>query len=140
LGALINANDPDLSAFADAGGKLILWHGWTDPLLTPYNTIDYVEAVQAEMGEEAAADVLRLYMAPGMNHCAGGSGPDSFDALALLEAWVERGEAPGPMIAAKRGSDGEPMMTRPLCPYPQVAVYDGSGDPSLAESFACQEP
>jgi feruloyl esterase len=140
FGRELNAYDPNMKAFAERGGKLILWHGWTDPLLTPYNTIDYFEAVKAEMGEAAVQDFARLYLAPGVNHCAGGAGPDRYDALTLVEAWVERGEAPDRLIASKLGPDGQPTMTRPLCPYPQSAVYDGQGDPNDAASFTCAEP
>jgi feruloyl esterase len=133
------AMNPDLSAFADAGGKLILWHGWVDPLISPINTLDYFAAVKAQMGEAATTGFARLYMAPGVSHCAGGPGPDTFDALSSLEAWVERGEAPARIIASKLGPDGQPTRTRPLCPYPQVAVYDEGGSADDAASFSCQE-
>ncbi len=140
LGRTLGRTDPDLSAFAAAGGKIILYHGWTDGVISPYNTVEYWASVQNEMGGDAVESFARLYMAPGMNHCGGGPGPDRFDALALLEAWVERGEAPGRLIASKLGPDGEPTVTRPLCPYPQVAVHDGEGDPDAAESFRCEAP
>lgn len=137
--SLINT-DPDLSDFAEAGGKLILYHGWNDPLTVPHNTLGYFNAVKAEVGEATVEDFARLYMLPGVSHCAGGVGPDTHDALALLEAWVERGEAPERLITSKLGPDRQPAMTRPACPYPQVAVYDGAGDPNDAGSFSCGAP
>jgi feruloyl esterase len=140
MGDMLAATNPDLSAFAEAGGKLILWHGWLDFALSPYNTIDYYASVVETMRADTVADFARLYMLPGVSHCAGGSGPDMFDPLAALERWVEAGEAPVEIIAAKRGPGGKPAMTRPLCPYPLVAEYDGAGDPNEAASFSCAGP
>jgi feruloyl esterase len=140
LGETLGRTNPDLSGFVAASGKLIVAHGWADGIITPLNTLDYWASVQETMGEDAVDDFARLYMAPGMGHCGGGPGPDTFDALAPLIAWVERGEAPGSLIASKLGPDRQPVMTRPLCPYPQFAAYDGAGDPNAAESFACEMP
>jgi feruloyl esterase len=143
MGEILNANDPDLRPFRDRGGKLIQYHGWADWGITPYNSIDYFNAVTAEVGgsmsEEARRDVQqfhRLFLMPGVSHCRGGAGPDTFDGLGALEAWVERGEAPE-RIEAARVVDGETVRTRPLCPYPEVAQYDGSGSIDDAANFTC---
>jgi hypothetical protein len=144
----LDATDPDLARFKARGGKLILYHGWNDPAISALNTIDYVNAVSGRMGP-ATDTFLRLYLAPGVQHCGGGPGPDSFVAgpalkdprhsLQLsLEQWVEKGSAPGPIVATKF-QGAEVKMTRPLCPYPQVAQFKG-GDPNDAASFACAAP
>lgn len=146
VGALLNANDPDLRPFRDRGGKLIQYHGWADWGITPYNSIDYfnavTETVGGSMSDEARRDVQqfhRLFMMPGMSHCRGGAGPDKFDGLGALEAWVERGEAPERIVASKV-ENGEVVRTRPLCPYPEVARYNGSGDSDDAANFSCVTP
>jgi len=149
----LNATDPDLSRFAARGGKLILYHGWNDPAISPLNSIQYYEQVQAKMGEAKTADFARLYMVPGMGHCAGGPGAASFGQLGLttakgpefgifdaLEKWEEQDMAPGSIIATKYGTAKKVEMTRPLCPYPQVAKYNGNGDPNDSASFACAAP
>ncbi len=151
--AALNAVNPDLSAFRTRGGKLILYHGWNDPAIPALNTVNYYENVIAKMGRADVDSFTRLYMVPGMQHCGGGPGTDSFGAfigslpddpqhnvLIALENWVEKGTAPSTIIASKTGegnSQGKPTMTRPLCPYPQVAKYKGSGDTNSADSFAC---
>jgi len=142
LGATLNAMNPDLHAFEAHGGKLILYHGWADPLLSPYNTLDYYSAVVKTMGgQEATHKFLRLFMVPGMEHCRGGRGPDTFDAVASVDNWVEHGLAPERLIAARKGADGKTIdRTRPLCRYPQVARYKGSGSTDEASSFRCQGP
>jgi feruloyl esterase len=150
-----NATDPDLKAFQSRGGKLIIYHGWSDPALPPQNTVTYYQSVVAKMGEKTAAGFARLYMVPGMQHCGGGPGPNTFDAApsaqadpqqsmsAALERWVENGVAPDKIIATKYKTDGNPASgvarTRPLCPYPQVARYSGSGSTDEAANFACVE-
>ncbi len=151
----LDAKNADLKPFLARGGKLILYHGWNDPAISPLSTIDYYNKVLAATGREATEASVRLFMAPGMGHCTGGSGPDSFgqfgwfptqgpdtpkkDAYLALEQWTEGGMAPVEIIATKYagGIGSEPKMTRPLCPYPQVAKYKGAGDPNAAESFAC---
>lgn len=149
----LNATDPDLSRFAARGGKLILYHGWNDPAISPLNTVQYFEQVEAKMGDEKTSDFARLYMVPGMGHCAGGPGAAAFGQLGLttakgpeygifdaLEQWEEKAAAPGAIIATKYGATKNVEMTRPLCPYPQLARYDGHGDPNDAASFACVGP
>jgi hypothetical protein len=152
---VLNATDPDLKRFRDRGGKLIIYHGWSDAAISPLNSIDYFKSVQQKMGAPQTGEFVRLYMAPGMTHCGGGPGPDSFGqgsvALAepqhsvtkALEEWVENRAAPGALIATKYKA-GTPASgvarTRPLCPYPQVARYRGSGSTDDAANFACAEP
>jgi len=143
VGKLLNSNNPDLRPFRDRGGKLIQYHGWADWGITPYNSIDYFNSVVATVGGstsvEARRDVQdfhRLFLMPGVSHCRGGAGPDVFDGLGALEAWVERGEPPSQIQAAKI-VDGKTVRTRPLCPYPEVARYDGSGSIDDAANFAC---
>jgi len=149
----LNATDPNLEPFKARGGKLILYHGWNDPAITALNTINYYESVIKKMGQKDADSFVRLYMAPGVQHCGDGPGPDSFGAVggltfddpqhslaASLEQWVEKGTAPSTIIASKfEGQDRtHAKMTRPLCPYPQAAKYKGSGDPNDAANFDCE--
>jgi len=144
---VLSAVDPNLRAFRARGGKLIQTHGWNDQLISAQNSIDYYESVLAFEGggrDRAAAlrsvqGFHRLFMAPGMLHCGGGPGPNTFDAQGALEAWVERGIAPDSIIATHR-TNGIVDRARPLCPYPKVAKYKGSGDVNRAESFTCGEP
>ena len=144
---VLSAVDPNLRAFRDRGGKLIQIHGWNDQLISAQNSIDYYESVLAFEGGgrdrdatlRAVQNFHRLFMAPGLLHCGGGPGPNTFDAHAALEAWVERAIAPDSIIAAHR-TNGVVDRTRPLCPYPKVATYKGSGDTNRAESFTCAMP
>jgi Tannase and feruloyl esterase len=147
----LNATDPDLSRFTARGGKLILYHGWNDPAISPLNTIAYYDSVVAKLGPAQAESSVRLYMVPGMAHCAGGPGPSAFGqlgiptakgagALSLLEDWVETGKAPTELVATKYSADKKVQMTRPLCPYPQLAKYAGRGDPEDSASFSCVAP
>lgn len=131
----IDATDPDLSDFEARGGKLLMYHGWEDPGITPQNAIDYYISVLQEMGADQD-DWMQLYMVPGMGHCRGGPGPDEFDTLSTLEDWREDGEVPQRMM----GRNAEFGLERPLCPYPEAAVYDGSGDLDSAENWACEAP
>lgn len=152
LGAALNNFSPDLAAFRGAGGKLILWHGWDDPLISPLHTLEYYRTVakffakraHSSSTSEAAAvaaisDFARLFMAPGVNHCGGGPGPDTFDALGALEAWVEHGTAPEQMVASHQ-TKGAIDRTRPLCAYPRTAAYGGSGSTDDAKNFSCRMP
>ncbi|MCC6394152.1 MAG: tannase/feruloyl esterase family alpha/beta hydrolase [Bryobacterales bacterium] len=133
----LNAINPDLRKFLGRGGKMILYHGWNDQLIAPRNTVNYYESMVAKSGGAAkVSQSIRLFMAPGMAHCAGGEGPNTFDALTALDQWVEHGKAPEQIIAAHR-ADGKVDRTRPWCPYPQVAKYKGSGSTDDAANFVC---
>jgi hypothetical protein len=138
MAQLLNSTDPDLSAFGRSGGKLIMGHGWSDSALTALFATDYYESVEAQDGD--LRDYYRLFMMPGVLHCAGGPGADTVEWIASLEQWVEHGNAPEQLVASKIGNREEVLFTRPLCPYPQVAIYDGDGDPSEATSFRCGAP
>lgn len=132
---ILSATETDLTPFEVAGGKLILWHGWSDAGLTPLKTIEYFEAV-----EEANADAssfVRLFLMPGVLHCAGGPGPDLVEWLPALQRWVEDGEAPTQLTATKLGADRQVEMQRPICAYPARAVHDGAGDAKREDSFEC---
>ncbi len=146
----LDATSPDLSKLAARGGKLILYHGWNDPAISPWNTIAYYQDVQRTMGEQKAAGFVQLYMVPGMEHCAGGPGPSAFGQLGIpgstepkfgvfdaLVDWVERAIPPNTVVATKYGADSKAAMTRPLCPYPAIAKYKGTGDTSEAANFIC---
>lgn len=137
FGKLMNAIDPNLKRFKDRDGKIIMYHGWNDQLIAPVNSINYYRSVSTAMGAGNADDVLRLFMAPGMLHCAGGPGPNSFDALGALERWVEHGVKPDVLVAS-HSTNGVVDRTRPLCPYPQVATYKGTGSIDEAASFVCK--
>ena len=133
------AVDPNLKPFFSHNGKLLMYHGWADPNIVPGNSINYYKSVVDTVGEENAADAIRLFMVPGMGHCSGGEGPNDFDVVGSLEQWVEKGKTPAKMIASKM-KDGAAVRTRPLCPYPQVATYKGSGSSDDAANFSCAAP
>jgi feruloyl esterase len=128
----VDAVDPDLRAFEAHGGKLLLYAGWRDTGITPENTVLYYESVREELGPEQG-DWLRLFLAPGMGHCRGGPGVDTFDTLTALEQWRERGVVPEELPA--RGS--ESGLERPVCAYPAYAKYAGSGALRDAANWAC---
>jgi len=152
VGQILNAESLDLSEFERHGGKLLQWHGWADSLITPLGSIDYYERVTAAQQVPAKTqDFYRLFLAPGVDHCGQGPGPNQFgnaggngdpdhDIVAALYQWVENGTAPDRIIATKF-MDNDPAkgeaMTRPLCPYPQVARYKGTGDTNSASNFIC---
>src|SRR5690606_32141044 len=115
LAAIINVEETDLRPFTRRGSKLIIYHGCDDPAIPPADTIAYYEAIRRQLGP-TADDHVRLFMVPGMMHCAGGPGATQFDMLPHLERWVERGEAPERVLAVKPDS-GEPPFSRPLCPW-----------------------
>jgi feruloyl esterase len=156
LAAVLNANSTDLGEFREHGGKLIMYHGWADPLIPSQTSINYFNALvgddshdhgfqQASFGGDhnqglrRTQSYARLFMVPGMYHCSGGPGPNTFDALTPLVTWVETGVAPETIVAAKFVNDTPPaiQMTRPLCVFPKVAKYNGSGSTSIAANFTC---
>jgi feruloyl esterase len=147
LGKILDAFDPDLTGLRQRGGKLIMYHGWNDPSISPLNTIDYYERVVSllqrghtrEQAEKSAQEFVRLFLAPGMLHCGGGPGPNTFDMLTALENWVEKGIAPDQVIAS-HSTNGAIDRTRPLCAYPKMAVYTGKGSTDEAANFVCRLP
>ncbi len=140
--AVLDVPAAGLQAFFARGGKLLLSHGWNDGLIPATNTLAFHATLQGSLDEETRHEQLRLFMAPGMEHCSGGEGPNSFDTLGTLDAWVSSGSAPERLIATRLNSPLPnaprlPPLTRPLCPYPQVAEHDGRGSIDSAESFRC---
>lgn len=137
-GRLANAGDPDLSVFRQRGGKLLMTHGWSDAILQPRVSINYYQQAVAE-NDPDTTDFLRLFMIPGMAHCSGGTGPDRHDSMTAIINWVEKGKPPDAMIASQVVSE-KVVRTRPLCPYPQVARYQGQGSIDDAANFHCAAP
>ena len=129
----VDAVDPDLGEFKASGGKLLLTHGWSDTGITPETTIWYYESVLEKMGKNQG-DWMRLFLAPGMGHCGGGPGVNTFDSIVTLETWVEEGTAPDQIMGT--GANG---LTRPLCPWPQYADYTGTGDLKDAANWTCKK-
>ena len=136
----LDAVDADLTAFFERGGKILQYHGWADPGIPAQSSIEYFERVRATVDDEDFDRYYRLFMVPGMDHCSGGAGPDRFDALKTLDAWVETGKPPDSIIASRIANDGTVARTRPLCPYPKVALYLGVGSSDDAASFTCAVP
>lgn len=128
----------DFTAFKKRGGKLLLYHGWADSTIPPGHTVAIYKEALERMGPKQD-DWMRLFMVPGMGHCQGGPGPDQFNKMATIERWREASEAP-PSIVAAHLTGGSVDITRPLCPYPQVAVYKGAGSTNDAAGFACKVP
>ena len=159
LAAVLNANSTDLGEFREHGGKLLMYHGWADPLIPAQSSINYFNALVKNGGHDfdrngfqpvgfgergnpalqQTQSYARLFMAPGMFHCAGGPGPNTFDALSPLVNWVEGGVPPETIVATKFVDDTPPavQMTRPLCVFPKVAKYRGSGSTNIAANFVC---
>jgi len=133
---IINRTDPNLQTFFDGGGKLLMYHGWSDPQVPPLATIAYFNAVLKATSDSRRGTAIELYMQPGVNHCWGGDGPDLFDPVGALDQWMRSGRAPA-RITASHASDNGVDRTRPLCPYPQVAQYTGHGSIDQAENFRC---
>jgi feruloyl esterase len=131
----VDSDDPDLRGFEGHGGKLLLYAGWGDTTITPENTVHYYETVLEEMGP-VQDDWMRLFLVPSMGHCGGGPGPNTFDSIATMESWREEGLAPAQIL----GSNPQTGLTRPLCPYPQYARYDGSGNLADASNWSCSAP
>jgi feruloyl esterase len=159
VGATLNAIDPNLATFQKRGGKLILYHGWSDAALPPTATIDYQRSIAATLGQQQTDAFVRTYMMPGVQHCGGGPGADSFGVLpglppsdadptrnmsAAMVRWVEQGVAPSTIVATKykgpAAAAATVAFTRLLCPHPQVARYKGTGSPDDAANFACSVP
>lgn len=137
-GMVFGTDNPDLTAFRDRGGKAIVWHGWADQLITAEGTVDYYTRVQQAMdGSKKASAFIRLFMAPGVAHCGGGAGPAPSGQLEALLAWVENGKAPETLMATRRDQTGAVTRSRPLCQYPLVAKYKGSGGTDDAANFVC---
>ncbi len=133
----INSNSPDLKGFQARNGKLVMYSGWADPVVPPGDIVRYYDSVQQFMGRAwQTQEFFRLFMVPGMGHCAGGTGPATFDALGALDTWVTKGLAPDKIIASHL-SNGAVDRTRPLCPYPQVARWKGTGSSDDASQFTC---
>jgi feruloyl esterase len=140
-GNLIDATDPNMKAFFAHKGKLLMYHGWSDQAIAPGNSVNYYNSVVKNLGGEAKASAdIRLFMVPGMAHCGGGEGPNDFDKMTAIQDWVEHGKAPETMIASHRERSGAVDRTRPLCRYPQVAKYKGSGSIDDAANFTCAAP
>jgi len=133
----MDAMDPNLKTFADRGGKLLMYHGWADPGISPRNSVNYYLSVVDKLGSKKASNSIRLFMVPGMGHCAGGDGTDRFDPVAAVDQWVEKGKAPD-SIAASHQTRGVVDKTRPLCAYPKVATYTGNGNTNEAANFVCR--
>ena len=142
MDAIYEASNPDLRAFRDHGGKLMIIQGWHDDGTSfSLYTIDYYEMVQQAMGGPTATKAFaRLFMVPGMAHCGGGAGPNSFDSIAAIESWVEKGHAPASIVATKFDDDdpsGKVVRSMPLCPFPAMAHYQGKGDVNDAANWSC---
>jgi feruloyl esterase len=134
--SFIESTNPDMAKFKARGGKLLVYHGWADPGPAPQNSINYVSSVKEKLvGNQD--DWMRLFLMPGVGHCRGGVGPDQADFLGAMERWREGGQAPAAITASRAAGQGRTEMTRPLCPYPQVAKYSGSGSTDDAKNFVC---
>lgn len=156
LPAVLDASDPQISRFVARGGKLILWQGWNDAIVPPSMPLDYYARLVHALGAEQAARSVRLFMAPGVEHGVGGPGPDRFGQFAsgdgdplrslgaAMRRWVEQGEAPEQVLAVRHRMPQDPgteiVRTRPLCAWPRVAVYSGTGNTDEARNFACADP
>jgi hypothetical protein len=138
VGPLMASDDPDLGDFRDSGGKVVLWHGWNDQLIAAEGTIDYYDRVARELGGyDRTQAFARLFMAPGVAHCAGGEGPQPQGLFQAVVDWVEQGNVPDRIIASKPIDGG--TQTRPLCAYPAEARWNGQGSSNDAANFVCTE-
>jgi feruloyl esterase len=137
MAAVLNTPSPNLKPFFEGGGKLLMYHGWNDQQVPALSSVNYFTRVVDAVGSRAVGKSIQLYMVPGMNHCQGGAGTDTFDKVAAIEQWMAQGRAPD-QIVASHATEGKIDRTRPLCPYPHVAVYKGTGSTDEASSFSCR--
>ena len=135
----LSPSNADISPFVARGGKLLIYHGWADQNVAPRSSVDYYNRLLATTGRQKVDAAVRMFMAPGMAHCSGGEGPNVFDALSALEQWREKGVAPTSILAT-HSTNGVVDRSRPLCPYPQIAKYRGTGSIDQAENFVCATP
>jgi len=133
---ILDVPSDGLSKFFGGGGKLLLSHGWADGLIPAPNTVAFFTSMISKMDKDVVSNSARLFMIPGMGHCGGGTGPYVTDMLSVIDGWVTKGEAPDRIIASS--PPGQKPMTRPICPYPKVAVYKGSGSTDEAANFVCK--
>ena len=142
LRGVLNSTDPDIGSFKGAGGKFIEYAGWEDQNISPINAVNYYQSiVDMQGGMTNTVSFARLFMIPGMGHCGGGEGvaPATADLLTAISNWVEKGQAPD-SIPGSHTTAGAVDLTRPICPYPMVEVYSGSGDVKDAKNFTCGNP
>jgi hypothetical protein len=137
--SMLDVPSDGLKNFFAGGGRLFMAHGWSDGLIPAGNTVAFYKAMLGTIDAKTAADQARLFMVPGMGHCAGGDAPYVFDPLTILENWTEKGETPNSVIVSNP-PNAPKQMTRPLCPYPQVAKYKGAGSTDDAANFECANP
>jgi feruloyl esterase len=132
----LSPSSPDIKAFVARGGKLLIYQGWGDQNVAPRSTVAYYDNLVKTLGQKQVDASARLFFAPGMAHCGGGEGPNVFDALTPLEQWREQGKAPASILAT-HATNGKVDRSRPLCPFPQVALYKGTGSVDDAANFVC---